>query len=112
MFLYATLIENQPMNERLIDNLYQFKDEFIDSMIEDNEDVIFAVDHDYESVAMLLLENNGKFYVNEEARDRLRFHWKCNYEDNLMKFIPVMANQLNAGEFGVLGFTKTKELSA
>jgi len=111
--LHATLIDNHPMSEELfLDNLSSYKDEFFDSLQEDNEDVIFAVDHHQGSVAMLLIEKTGASFVNENARDRLRHHWKLNYEDNLKQFIPFMAQQLQAGEFGVLGFNVVDRLMA
>ncbi|MGJ0486268.1 MAG: hypothetical protein ACR65R_17290 [Methylomicrobium sp.] len=104
--LESALIGDQAMSDALLsENLIEHKDEFSKSLEEDNEDVIFAIDQHENSIAMLLIEKNGDFYVNTDAKDRLKFYWQYNYENNLKKFIPFMANQLKAGKFAVLGFT-------
>jgi hypothetical protein len=104
--LESALIGDQAMCDALLSaNLIEHKDQFSKSLEADNEDVIFAIDQHENSIAMLLIEKNGDFYVNTDAKDRLKFYWKHNYENNLKKFIPFMANQLTAGEFAVLGFT-------
>jgi hypothetical protein len=111
--LESALLSNEEMSNDLFnENLINFKDKFIKSMIKDNEDVIFALDENNNQIAMLLIEKNGNYYRNAEAKSKLKEYWKSNYEQNLKKIIPYMAKQLKAGEIAVTGFTVHATLNA
>jgi hypothetical protein len=111
--LESTLLSNEEMSNDLFnENLINFKDEFIRSMNHDNEDVIFALDEDNNQIAMLLIEKNGNYYSNAEAKSKLKECWKSNCENNLKKLIPYMAKQLKAGEIAITGFTVQATLNA
>lgn len=111
--LESTLLSNEEMSSDLFnDNLINFKDEFIRSMNQDNEDVIFALDEHNNQIAMLLIEKNGNCYSNSEAKSKLKEYWKSNFENNLKKLIPYMAKQLKSGEIAVTGFTVQPTLNA
>lgn len=111
--LESTLLHNEEMSDDLFnENLINLKDEFIKSMNQDNEDVIFALDEYNNQIAMLLIEKNGNCYSNAEAKSKLKEYWKSNCENNLKKLIPFMAEQLKAGEIAVTGFTVQATLNA
>lgn len=109
----STLLGNIEMSADLFNqNLLNFKEDFTKSMNQDNEDVIFAFDEHNSQIAMLLIEKNGNYYGNAEAKLKLKEYWKNNYDNNLKKFIPYMAKQLNSGEIAVTGFTVQASVDA
>ncbi len=68
------------------------------SMLEDNDDYAFAITENKGDVAMIVIEKSGIFYVNEQARDKLKPLWKNAYKKNLQQLIPLIAQNLNDGE--------------
>ena len=45
---------------------------------------------------MVLIDNAGRTYVNESARDKLRTVWRGAYRNNMEKLIPMFATQLSS----------------
>lgn len=75
------------------------------SMRRDGDEYLFVVTENQGDVAMLLLTSQGKLFINEQAREKLRriWHHEGVYEHNMQLFIPLMAEQLAAGELAVTG---------
>ena len=91
---------------------YEFEellDEFKESLLEDNDDFLFAITTHkndvtgYEDTAMVLIEQSGTVHINELARDKLKEEWKGGYEGNMKKLIPDFAKQLYKGEIPING---------
>ncbi len=78
------------------------------SLIEDNDDYLFAVTENTGDIAMVLIEKSGQVHANEEARERLKELWKLAYERNLTMLIPDFAKQLNSGELPINGVKVAK----
>ena len=74
--------------------------------------VLFALDEHDNQIAMLLIEKNGNFYCNTEAKSKLKEYWKSNYDSNVRQLIPFMAKQLKSGEIAVTGLTVQSRLEA
>lgn len=96
--------------------LYQYEleeilDDLKSSMMHDKDDYIFAVTENSGHVAMVLIEQSGQVYVNEQARNKLRDLWPAAYESNMKKFIPAFAKQLNQGENPINGVKTMKSSS-
>ncbi len=64
------------------------------SLAHDNDDYIFAVTENSGHVAMVLIEQSGQVYINEQAREKLKALWQAAYESNMKQLIPVFAQQL------------------
>ena len=56
-----------------------------------------------EDAAMVLLDQSGKAYINELARDKLKEVWQGYYERNMKKLIPDFAIQLHEGGIPING---------
>ena len=78
-------------------------DELKSSMAQDRDDYIFAVTENNGDVAMVLIENAGHVYINEQARAKLQALWPAAYERNLRQLIPAFATQLYDGEIPING---------
>ena len=83
--------------------LAELLDELTASLVEDQDDYIFAVTENSGHVAMVLLEKSGQVYINEEAREQLRVLWPVMYESTMQQLIPALAQQLHAGELPING---------
>jgi hypothetical protein len=83
--------------------LEEIMGELKSSLAQDNDDYIFAVTENSGHVAMVLIEQSGQVYINEQAREKLKALWHAAYESNMKKLIPVFAKQLNDDELPING---------
>lgn len=86
----------------LVYALYEFEleehvEEYLLSKQTDGDKYFFAVTEHTNHVAMLLIDENDKVYINEAARTWLKELWQDAYRENFRKMIPQMAAQLDAG---------------
>ena len=74
-------------------------------MLRDKDDFLIVVTEHSGDVAMLLIDKKGQLFINEEGRKHLRRKWKSPgvYTNNMLLFIPQMAQQLHGGEIWVMG---------
>ena len=79
-------------------------DEYLKSKQEDGDDYFFAVTEHTNDVSMLLIDENNKVYINEEARALLKEFWpKSAYKQNMQILIPQMVDELRKGFLFVVG---------
>jgi len=79
-------------------------DEYLKSKQEDGDDYFFAVTEHTNDVSMLLIDENNKVYINEEARALLKELWpKSAYKQNMQILIPQMVDELRKGFLFVVG---------
>lgn len=87
----------------LVYALYEFEleehvEEYLLSKQTDADKYFFAVTEHTNDVAMLLIDEDDKVYINEAARTRLKELWPGDaYRENFQKMIPHIAEQLDAG---------------
>lgn len=60
----------------------------------DCDDFVFAVTENSGDVAMVLIAQQKNIYINEDARDKLTKLWSKNYNKNIKRLIPMMAEEL------------------
>lgn len=74
-------------------------------MIQDRDEFLFVVTENRGKVAMLLMTDKNELFINEQAREKLQriWHHEGVYANNMKLFIPLMAEQLAAGELAVTG---------
>ncbi len=74
-------------------------------MKRDRDEFLFVVTEHSGDVAMLLLTDKGKLFINEQAREKLQSLWHTPgvYANNMKLFLPMMAEQLENGELWVTG---------
>lgn len=101
-------------NEKMALGLYEYElEEILDdlkaSMLEDDDDLIFAVTvhkNDQtlkQDTAMVLIEKPGEVHINEAAKDKLKAIWIGSYVANMRKLLPEFIEQLNEGEIPING---------
>ena len=95
-------------NREMVLSLYEYElkeliSEFKESLKKDNDDYIFAVTEHDNDVAMVLIDKQGKIYINEDARNKLKTLWKEPYLSNMQRLIPQFAKQLVKNEISVNG---------
>jgi hypothetical protein len=84
------------------------------SLRKDKEDYVICITSNHHiptdtyRVAMLLIAQGsklqeGKMYINEAARERLKKLWKDNYFNNMKMMIPAFANSLYEGQLAITG---------
>ena len=88
--------------------LYKYElEELIDdlrlSMKQDQNDYVFTVTENRGHIAMMLIEESGEIYINEQGRERLKALWSVAYENNIQKLIPDFAQQLYRNELPIYG---------
>jgi hypothetical protein len=108
--LETALLNNGNMAQDLYEyELEELLDELIASLIEDEDDFLFAVTTHKNDLtgkqdcAMLLIEKSGAVHINEFARDRLKALWQDAYIRNMKKLIPAFAKQLHEGDLPING---------
>lgn len=114
--LENTLLNNEKMAIELYEyELEELLDELKASMLEDDDDSIFAVTvHKNDQTlkfdtAMVLIEKSGEVHINEVAKDRLKAIWIGSYAVNMRKLLPEFIEQLNAGEIPINGIKTVLE---
>jgi molybdopterin-biosynthesis enzyme MoeA-like protein len=105
-----TLLEQALLHDgQMAQALFEFEFEEADleelkaSLIEDDDDFLFAVTENTGDVAMVLIEKSLQVHSNEQAREKLKDFWESAYEHNLKMMIPDFAQQLSAGELPING---------
>ena len=110
--LKRTLLGRKKMVMALFE--FQFEDEDLDylkrSLKEDGDEYLFAITENRGDIAMVLIESNGKVYKNEEAKKRLKKLWKDAYKQNIMRMLPIFAEQLFAGELATTAVKSVKSI--
>ena len=102
--LEQTLIHGDAMQYGLYKyELEEIIGELKSSLTQDNDDYIFAVTENSGHIAMVLIEQSGQIYINEQAREKLKALWHASYESNMKKLIPVFAKQLHEDELPING---------
>ena len=106
----AALLEQALLHDgQMAQALFEFEFEAEDlaelkaSLKADGDDYLFAVTENTGDIAMILIEKSGAVLANEEARAKLKEHWKTNYATNIRMLIPAFAAQLAAGELPING---------
>lgn len=103
--LEEVLLNDGQMAQALFE--YEFEEEDLEdlkaSLVEDDDDYLFAVTENTGDVAMVLIEKSGQVHVNEHAREKLKELWQSAYKRNLKLMIPDYAKQLSAGELPISG---------
>ena len=72
-------------------------------LIADKEDFVFIVTINKGDVAMLLISAADEIFINEKARERLKFLWKNQYKTNIETLLPSMVSSLSNDVFFVTG---------
>ena len=96
------------MNGKMHVALYNYElDEMVDdlkkSLLEDKDELIFAITENNDHVAMVLIERSGSVYVNETARERLKKLWSKAYRPNMKKLMPYLVGELSDNRVPVQG---------
>lgn len=110
-YLVKALLNDGAMSNSLFeDELQENIGDFLKSKQEDEDDFFFAVTERDNHVAMLLIDEEDKVYINKEARAMLRTFWqKSVYEHNMQILIPQMVDELSNGYFFVTGVKIQKQ---
>jgi len=91
------------------DALYEFELEdriaaYLQSKREDGDKYLFVIAAGFEGIAMLLIDENDKVHVNENARALLTRLWQGeNYKRNTRLFMPDIVSELNKGNHYFVG---------
>lgn len=97
--LRQALVFDAPMSQALYENeLAEHIEDFQQSLIDDQDEYLFAVIEDSGNVAMMLIERTGEIHMNEQAKAKLKEAWQSAYVSNLNKLLPIFAEQLDVGE--------------
>jgi hypothetical protein len=77
---------------------------FLQSKHEDGDKYLFVIAEKSNEIAMMLIDENDEVHVNEEARALLMKFWQGeNYKNNILLFMPDMANELDKGNHYFVG---------
>ncbi|WP_310395551.1 hypothetical protein [Hymenobacter sp.] len=109
--LRKALVANADMSYALYKHeLEEHIDYWRAGMRRDGDEFLFVVTENGGAVAMLLMTNKDEAFINELAREQLQLLWKSEgvYANNMKLMIPLMAEQLEAGELAVTG-VKTEQ---
>jgi len=102
--LKKALLEDGPLVQGLFEyELEEHIEEYRESKRTDNDKYIVAVTEHTNDVAMLLIDENDKVYINKAARAMLKKLWQKSYRKNLQLLIPDMAAELDRGYLWVAG---------
>ncbi|MEK7728353.1 MAG: hypothetical protein AAB354_08045 [candidate division KSB1 bacterium] len=97
--LTKVLLEGGEFSQALFDfELEDRIEEYLQSKHEDGDKFLIAITEKNNDIAMLLIDENDKVHVNEEARALLMKLWRGEvYKKNLRLLIPDMASELEGG---------------
>lgn len=77
---------------------------YLQSKHEDGDKYLFVIAEKSNEIAMMLIDENDEVHVNEEARALLMKLWQGeNYKNNVLLFIPDIANELDKGNHYFVG---------
>lgn len=110
-YLIRALLNDGVMSKALFEEELQDQiDEFMQSKKEDEDDFFIVVTERDNHVAMLLIDEDDKVHINEEARAVLKAHWqKSVYADTMLELIPQMVDELDAGYYFVTGLKEQSD---
>ncbi|MCF6806807.1 hypothetical protein L3V79_00145 [Thiotrichales bacterium 19S9-12] len=107
--LQSIFFKNKPMSRELYDfELKEHIEETIQEMIDDQDDLVYAITVSNSNVAMFLVDKKGGIYVNEKALTKLKRIWKKKYSQNINKLMSFYCSELSNGSFPIHGI-KTKD---
>jgi hypothetical protein len=72
-------------------------------LLNDKEEFVFVVTENKGDIAMVLITNKGKLFINEKAWRKLQLYWKNMYKTNIEYLLPKMAKELSDGILLVTG---------
>jgi hypothetical protein len=104
--LHKALVASTDMSYALYEHeLKENIDYWKAGMRRDKDEFLFVVTENRGKVAMLLMSDKDELFINELAREKLQMLWHFEgvYVNNMKLFIPLMAEQLEAGEIAVTG---------
>ena len=104
--LRRALVENADMSYALYKHeLEEHLDYWKSGMRRDGDESLFVLTENHGEVAMLLMTDKDELFINELAREKLQLLWNNEgvYANNMKLMIPLMAEQLEAGELAVTG---------
>lgn len=84
--------------------------EYLASKKKDKDKYFIVITEHTNDVAMLLIDAQNRLHINEQARTKLKHYWKKNYDHNLEKLIPQIAQDLHDGYIFMTGVKEAKEL--
>jgi hypothetical protein len=102
--LHNVLLLEGKMNE----SLYKHEMEehigyWTEGMRKDKNDLVFVVTENNGHAAMVIITKKEELLINEPARAYLQKIWQKNYDANILRILPSMAEELNNGFFSVTG---------
>lgn len=103
--LRKVLLEGEPFEMDLYEfELEEHVEAYIQSKKEDKDRYFIAITEHSDDVAMLLIDEQDKVLINEEARAKLKQLWpNTAYESNLRLLIPSVAEVLDSGQLFAMG---------
>lgn len=104
--LFAALVLDGPMSQALYEWELEAHIRFWrKGMLRDKDDFLLVVTEHSGDVALLLIDKQGKLFINEDGRRWLRRKWKAPgvYAHNMQLFLPDMARQLHGGVVWTMG---------
>lgn len=102
--LKKAFLEDGPFAQALFEfDLQDQIESYQRSKTEDHDEYLFVVTENNNDVAMFLIDQKDKVHINEAARAVLKALWKNYYAQNLRRFIPDMAHELDEGNLYEVG---------
>jgi len=102
--LHKALLQDGEMEDTLYEyELSEHIDYWKEGLHRDKEEFVFVVNERQGDVAMVLITNTGRLFINEKARKQLQLYWKGQYEKNIELLLPAMAKELSKGRLSVNG---------
>ena len=93
--LRKALLKDGKMAQALYEyELKQHIDYWYQGLKSDGEELVFAVTENSGDIAMVLIMDKKKIYINEQAREKLSQRWGKSYFKNMNTLIPYMAKDL------------------
>jgi len=107
--LHNALLADGKMEQALYEfELQENVADWKEGLIDYNEDFVFALTANNGSVAMILITKEDEIFINENAREKLKFFWKKQYKTNIELLLPNAVTDLSNGFFSLTG-VKFKE---
>ena len=92
------LLDDTGMSKILYqEELEKLENRLLKSLIQCNNDFVFAVTAHNSDVAMALIKPTGKTYINEDAKRELKNLWKEIYKEKINELIPHLVSNLERG---------------
>lgn len=88
--------------------LYEYEleehiDYWYDQLKTDRNEYVIVITENNGDVAMVLIQEDKRLYINEAGREKLKKLWFAAYKQNMERFIPMMAQDLSDGYMSVTG---------